>query len=48
MKRTKKPPQPFCLECTDTGYLPNEFGQDAEPCPHCDTGAAIAEAKEKP
>ena len=45
----KKPPLPFCLECNDTGWLaPTDFGQEPEPCPHCDTGAAIAEAKEKP
>jgi len=45
MKRTKKPPQPFCAECNDTGWIPYNLLLDLA-CPHCDTGAAIAEAEE--
>lgn len=38
----------FCLECRDTGWLEVvEFGQEHEPCPHCDTGERVSlEAKD--
>lgn len=41
-----KPAPIFCLECQDTGYLePVAFGDQPEPCPHCDTGAQVIEAQ---